>query len=92
MPTAIVPRIYEESLASRNIWIDTEDAYRMVVRLAREEGLLVGISSGGNVQAALTIAKELHAQGREGVVVTILCDGADKYLSEHFWDEPEWSI
>lgn len=89
MPTAIVPSIYDETLADRNVWIETENAYRMVKRLAREEGLLVGISAGGNVHAALTIAKELHAQGREGVIVTILCDGADKYLSEHFWDDPD---
>jgi cysteine synthase B len=58
----------------------------MVKRLAREEGLLVGISGAGNVVAALTIAKELLAQGKKGLIVTILCDGADKYLSEHFWD------
>jgi len=89
MPTAIVPSIYDETLADRNLWIDTEDAHRMVKRLAREEGLLVGISAGGNVHAALTVGRELHAQGREGVIVTILCDGADKYLSEHFWDEPD---
>jgi S-sulfo-L-cysteine synthase (O-acetyl-L-serine-dependent) len=87
MPTAIVPRIYDENLADRNIWIDTEDCHKMVKRMAREEGLLVGISSGGNVVAALRIAKELHLQGKRGVVVTILCDSADKYLSEHFWDE-----
>ena len=89
MPTAIVPAIYDDKLARRNLWIDTEDSYRMVKRLAREEGLLVGISSGGNVHAALTLAKELHAQGTKGVIVTILCDAADKYLSEHFWDENE---
>jgi cysteine synthase B len=87
MPTAIVPGIYDEKLADRNIWIQTEDCHRMVKRMAREEGILVGISGGGNVVAALTIAKELRAQGREGVIVTILCDSADKYLSEHFWDE-----
>jgi cysteine synthase B len=87
MPTAIVPRIYDETLAVRNLWIDTEDAYRMVKRLAREEGLLVGISAGGNVHAALTVARELQAQGREGVIVTVLCDAADKYLSEHFWED-----
>jgi cysteine synthase B len=74
-------------LADRNILIETEDAYKMVRRLAREEGLLVGISAGGNIQAALQLAQELHAEGRTGVIVTILCDGADKYLSEHFWDE-----
>jgi cysteine synthase B len=87
MPTAIVPGIYDEKLADRNLWIETEDCHRMVKRLAREEGLLVGISSGGNVVAALTIAKELKAQGKQGVIVTIFCDSADKYLSEHFWDE-----
>jgi cysteine synthase B len=87
MATAIVPRIYDPALADRNIGIETEDAYKMVRRMAREEGLLVGISAGGNVQAALQLAKELHESGRRGVIVTILCDGADKYLSEHFWDE-----
>jgi S-sulfo-L-cysteine synthase (O-acetyl-L-serine-dependent) len=87
MPTAIVPGIYDEKLADRNLWIQTEDCHRMVKRMAREEGILVGISGGGNVVAALTVAKELRAQGREGVIVTILCDSADKYLSEHFWDE-----
>jgi cysteine synthase B len=87
MPTAIVPGIYDEKLADRNLWIETEHCHKMVKRLAREEGLLVGISGAGNVVAALTLAAELHAQGREGVIVTILCDSADKYLSEHFWDE-----
>ncbi|HWF08241.1 MAG TPA: cysteine synthase family protein [Bryobacteraceae bacterium] len=87
MPTAIVPAIYDEKLADRNLWIETEDCHKMVKRLAREEGLLVGISGAGNVVAALTIAKELQAQGKSGVIATILCDSADKYLSEHFWDE-----
>ena len=87
MATAIVPRIYDPALADRNILIETEDAYKMVRRLAREEGVLVGISAGGNVQAALQLAAELHAEGRKAVIVTILCDGADKYPSEHFWDE-----
>src|SRR5580692_5999416 len=87
MPTAIVPGIYDEKLADRNLWIQTEDCHAMVKRLAREEGLLVGISSGGNVVAAMAVARDLRAQGREGVIVTIFCDSADKYLSEHFWDE-----
>jgi S-sulfo-L-cysteine synthase (O-acetyl-L-serine-dependent) len=86
MPTAIVPGIYDPGLADRNLWIETEDCHKMVKRLAREEGLLVGISGGGNVFAALTVARELVAKGKRGVIVTILCDGADKYLSEHFWD------
>jgi S-sulfo-L-cysteine synthase (O-acetyl-L-serine-dependent) len=83
MPTAIVPGIYDESLTDGNIWIETEDAYSMVRRLAREEGMLVGISTGANVVAALKIAQHV----KEGVIVTIACDGADKYLSEHFWDD-----
>jgi cysteine synthase B len=58
----------------------------MVKRLAREEGLLVGISSGANVWSALKIGRDLAARGEKGVIVTVLCDGADKYLSEHFWD------
>ena len=87
MPTAIVPAIYDDKLADRNLWIETEHCHKMVKRLAREEGLLVGISGAGNVVAALTIARELHAQSKKGVIVTILCDSADKYLSEHFWDE-----
>ena len=89
MPVSIVPAIYDPTLADRNIWIETEQATAMVKRLAREEGVLVGISAGGNVHAALTIGRELHKQGRGGVIVTILCDSADKYLSEHFWDEPD---
>jgi cysteine synthase B len=83
MPTAIVPGIYDESLTDGNLWIETEDAYSMVRRLAREEGMLVGISTGANVVAALQIAQQV----KEGVIVTIACDGADKYLSEHFWDD-----
>ncbi|MFN7995507.1 MAG: cysteine synthase family protein [Bryobacteraceae bacterium] len=87
MPTAIVPGIYDPSLADDNIWLDTEDSYRMVRRLAREEGLLVGISSGCNVLAASQIARDLASEGRTGMIVTVLCDSAEKYLSDHFWDE-----
>jgi cysteine synthase B len=87
MPTAIVPGIYDEQLADGNIWMETEDAYRMVRRLAREEGLLVGISSGSNVHAATVLARELAERGDTGTIVTVLCDSAEKYLSEHFWDE-----
>jgi cysteine synthase B len=87
MPTAIVPGIYDETLADGNLWIETEDAYAMVRRLAREEGLLVGISSGCNVLAATMLARELAARGEGAIIVTMLCDSADKYLSEHFWEE-----
>ena len=87
MPTAIVPGIYDEKLADGNLWIETEDAYAMVRRLAREEGLLVGISSGCNVHAATILARDLAARGESATIVTMLCDSADKYLSEHFWEE-----
>jgi cysteine synthase B len=87
MPTAIVPGFYDEALADGNVWIGTEDAYRMVRRLAREEGLLVGISSGANVHAATVLARELAARGESATIVTVLCDSAEKYLSERFWNE-----
>lgn len=87
MATAIVPGIYDDTLADGNVWLETEDAYRMVRRLAKEEGLLVGISSGANVDAALQLGRGLHRAGETAVIVTMLCDKADKYLSEHFWDE-----
>jgi len=84
LETAIVPPIYDATVADRNVECRTEDAYEMVKRLARKEGLLVGISAGGNVHTALQIAKEAP---RGSVVVTILCDGADRYLSERFWED-----
>ena len=83
MASAIVPAIYDPSLADEAIELPTEEAYRMVKRLAREMGLLVGVSSGGNVAAALKVAAGVRA----GTLVTVLCDGADKYLSDRFWEE-----
>ncbi len=85
MASAIVPRIYDATLADRNMEMATESAYAMAKRLGRSEGLLVGVSAAGNVAAALKIGKEEAAAGREAVIVTILCDSADKYLSERFW-------
>jgi cysteine synthase B len=89
MPTAIVPGIYDPTVADDNIWIETEDAYGMCRRIAREEALLVGISSGANLVAARAIGRKLVEAGQTGVIVTILCDGAYKYLSEPFWSEPD---
>jgi cysteine synthase B len=89
MPTAIVPGIYDPTVPDENLWLETEDAHRMVRRVAREEGILVGVSSGANLHAARQIALQLSERGEQGVIVTILCDGADKYLSEHFWDDPD---
>jgi cysteine synthase B len=83
METAIIPGIYDPSLADEQITVDTEHAQQMVLRLAREEGYLVGVSSGANLVAALRVAGRL----KQGVVVTIFCDSAAKYLSERFWQD-----
>ncbi|HTM34496.1 MAG TPA: cysteine synthase family protein [Vicinamibacterales bacterium] len=80
MDTAIVPGIYDPSLADRDVRVDTDAAIAMTRRLAREEGLLVGISSGANVVAALAVAEP------PAVVVTILCDGGERYLSDRMWE------
>ena len=85
METAIVPRIYDPTLADEDLRVSTEAAHAMVRRLAREEGLLVGISSGAALAAALQVARRLDA----GVVVTVFPDGAEKYLSESFWTAEE---
>jgi cysteine synthase B len=81
MESALVPSIYDPTLADEDLRVDTEDAYRMVRRLAREEGMLAGISSGAAMCAALQVAQTIE----RGVVVTIFPDGAEKYLSESFW-------
>jgi S-sulfo-L-cysteine synthase (O-acetyl-L-serine-dependent) len=82
MATSIVPPIYDDKIADEQIEVSTEAAQAMVLRLAREEGLLVGISAGANVEAASQVAKTL----KSGVVVTVLCDGGMKYLNERFWE------
>jgi cysteine synthase B len=87
MPTSIVPAIYDSSLADRALEVETEAAYAMAKQLAREEGLLVGISAAAAVVACLQIAREEAAARREAVIVTVLPDSADKYLSERFWEE-----
>lgn len=89
MATAIVPKIYDASLADGEIAMETEVAYRMAKKLARTEGLLVGVSAAAAVASALRIAEKEAAAGREAVIVTILPDSADKYLSERFWEEEE---
>ena len=85
METAIVPGIYDPSLADEDMRVATEDAYTMVRRLAREEGLLVGISGGAALAAALKVARDV----RNAVIVTVFPDSADKYMSERFWNAPE---
>lgn len=85
MPTAIKPGIYEASFADRNIDVNTEAAYTMARRLAREEGYLVGISAAAAMVAAVQIAEEAAAQHQPATVVTLFPDNAYKYLSESFW-------
>ena len=87
MPTAIVPAIYDASLADENFWIETEEAYDMTRLVGRTEGVLVGISAGANLSAARRLAERLYAEKKPAVIVTILCDGAAKYLSEPFWND-----
>jgi cysteine synthase B len=93
LETAIVPGIYDPTLADANLPISTEDAYAMARRLAREEGLLVGVSAAaavvGSLRVAEAILRDAETRGIEphAVIVTILCDSADKYLSERFWDD-----
>lgn len=83
MATAIVPGIYDANVADEDIAISTEESYAMTLRLAREEGLLAGVSAGAAMVAALAVAKKVQ----RGVIVTIFPDSGDKYLSERFWDE-----
>jgi len=87
MATAIVPPIYDPQLADRDVEVETEAAYAMAKRLAREQGLLVGISAAAAVVASLRVAREEAAAGRAATIVTVLPDSADKYLSERFWEE-----
>jgi cysteine synthase B len=81
MPTSIVPGIYDPNLADENREVGTEEAHCMVKRLAREEGVLVGISAAAALVCSLRLAAELE----EGVIVTIFCDSGTRYLSERFW-------
>jgi len=85
MATAMVPAIYDQALADEDLAVSTEEAHRLVRKLATEEGLLVGISSGAALGAALKVAQRLE----QGVVVTVFPDGAEKYLSESFWTADE---
>ena len=87
MATSILPAIYDPRLADAQVTVETEAAYAMAKQLAREQGLLVGISAAAAVAASLAIAREEAAHGRHAVIVTVLPDSADKYLSERFWEE-----
>jgi len=86
--STLVPRIYDASLADENLGVRTEDAHAMARRLAREEGLLVGVSAAAAIVGSLKVAEDLKKQ-QPAVIVTILPDSGDKYLSERFWNEGE---
>lgn len=84
MATAIVPGIYDPSVADEDLAVSTEEAFELTRQLARS-GLFVGISSGANLAGALHVAR----RASNAVVVVVFCDGGEKYLSERFWDEAD---
>jgi S-sulfo-L-cysteine synthase (O-acetyl-L-serine-dependent) len=86
MASAIIPAIYDSSLADEDVGISTEDSYDAAIRAAREEGLLIGISAGAAIAGCLEVARRLP-KNQNAVFVTILPDSGDKYLSERFWTE-----
>lgn len=87
MQSSLAPAIYNPHVPDRFIEVETEAAYAMVKQLAREEGLLVGVSAGAALTACLRIARDEAAAGRVATIVAMLPDSADKYLSERFWEE-----
>ena len=86
LPAAIVPGIYDASLADENLEIGTEVAHAMARRLARQQGLLVGVSAAAAVVGSLQVAERL-SHDQPATIVTILCDSGEKYLTERFWHE-----
>ncbi len=90
MASAIVPAIYDASLADENLAVRTEDGFAMARRLAREEGILAGVSSGAALCACVRVAEKLQ-RDEKAVVVTVFPDSGDRYLSERFWDEEKTS-
>lgn len=91
MSSALTPPIYDPGVADDDIGVATEDAYRAVKRLAHEEGLFVGVSSGAALVGCLEVARRLPA-GRSAMIVTIFPDSGSRYVSERFWDEPEYDV
>ncbi|HEU5410620.1 MAG TPA: cysteine synthase family protein [Candidatus Acidoferrales bacterium] len=88
MAAAIVPAIYDPGVADESMFVRTEDAYETTRRLAREEGILAGVSSGAALYACLRIAEGL-GRGLRAVIVTVFPDSGTRYLSENFWEEQE---
>jgi len=86
MASAMVPKIYDASLADDDLTVRTEDAYRLAKRLAREEGLLASPSAAAALAGCFQVAKSLP-RGQRAVIVTVFPDSGEKYLSERFWEE-----
>jgi S-sulfo-L-cysteine synthase (O-acetyl-L-serine-dependent) len=86
MATAMRPAIYDDGLADENLGIRTEDAYKMVKRAAREEGLLLSPSAGAALVGSLEVAARIP-ENEHAVIVTVFADSAAKYLNERFWEE-----
>jgi cysteine synthase B len=86
MATAIVPPIYDASLADENLEVRTEDAHRIAKRLAREDGILVGVSAGGALWASMQVARRIP-KDEPAVIATVFPDSGEKYLSDRFWGE-----
>ncbi|MBC8066789.1 MAG: pyridoxal-phosphate dependent enzyme, partial [Deltaproteobacteria bacterium] len=87
IPSSIVPPIYDEHALDETMWMGTEEGWDCAERLAHEEALFVGHSSGANVAGALRIGKQLAAAGERGVVVTVLCDRGDRYFRPLQWEK-----
>jgi cysteine synthase B len=86
MPTAMRPAIYDDTLADENLPVSTEGAYRLVKRVAREEGMLISPSAGAALLGCFEVANNIP-RDKSAVIVTIFADSAAKYLNERFWDE-----
>ena len=86
METALVPSIYDAALADENLEVGTEDSYKLVKRIAREEGLLVSPSAAAALAGCFKVARSIP-RDQHAVIVTVFADSASKYLSERFWDE-----
>ncbi|EYF08597.1 PLP-dependent cysteine synthase family protein [Chondromyces apiculatus] len=87
LPSSLVPAIHDAAAYDETTRVSTEDGWDMADRLAREEGLHVGHSSGAAVFAALTLARKLHQEQGGGCIVTILCDRGDRYFAPSTWEK-----
>lgn len=81
-----IPEILDKSIIDRIITIDNEEAYETTRKIAKTEGLLLGISAGANIKSAMILAKELKEKGKKGKIVTIAPDSGERYLSTNLFE------